>query len=170
MLEKMRNEAHEKLDYSKYADTQIRNETNCYSHVLGLTTCPKKVCRIGAICGEKPITESYDSEEEIKELFIKDLEALSLQFEEIKVNPGTYKTSVISRVERYPLKENEHIALLWLVYNPDDSIRDYHWWRYDSRGFSDKRSTKYVSQVEMPEWSWPESWNTFLTGVYVIKR
>ena len=64
----LKKQAHSEPSFDRYEETIIRNNTNCYSHALGLTYPDLTLYRIGAISKKKPIEENYSSVEEIVKL------------------------------------------------------------------------------------------------------
>jgi len=153
------------LDYSKYESTIIRNNTNCYAHAIGSTYPELKMYRIGAISQLKSIEKAYVSEDELKALFLEDMQTLNLEAEEIKTFS---KQDCLSKIENANLKENEHLILLFGVYYGSGKFADFHFWRYDEKGFSEKRKTQMPIFIENPNITWSNSMN--LIGLFRIKK
>ena len=65
ILTHLLQEVHSKPSFEKYESTRVRNNTNCYSHALGMTFPNIELYRIGAISNKKPVDQEYFSIEEI---------------------------------------------------------------------------------------------------------
>lgn len=165
LIMKLIEYVHKCLDYSEYNSTVVRNNTNCYAHAIGSTYPELKLYRIGAICGLKDIEEQYFSEEELKTLFIEDMKALNLGVEEIETFS---KQDCLSKIKKANLEENEHFILLFAVYYGSGKFADFHFWRFDQKGFSEKRRTQLPIFIENPSVSWTSTMN--LVGVFRITR
>lgn len=173
-INELKERVHRKIDYSAYASTNVRNGTNCYSHALGSTLPHSPLYRVGAICGKKNIHDQYCSTKEVEELFLKDMETLGLKV--IKMNIISdedvkfVRDDTLRRIKKYELKENEHIVLLFVNVLADGSILDFHFWRYDEKGFTEKRWERSVTFIDDPKVSWPVGMMTKICGVYVVER
>lgn len=117
-------QAHSKPNFEKYEGTMGMQETNCYSHALGLTFPNLQWYRIGAISGKKAIDEKYRSINEIKNLLFSDCETLQLKIEE-------------SSLEDEVLENQYKIALFVKIWG-NKRIGDYHFWRCDSGVWTEK--------------------------------
>lgn len=127
-------EVHTKPLFEKYNESNVRNNTNCYSHALGSTFPYLKAYRIGAICSKKPITEEYRSIEEIKKLLFLDCEAIQLKIEE-------------SSLEEELLEGQFKIALFVEKWS-NGRINDYHFFRFDNGIWTEKRKREPMVVVE----------------------
>lgn len=89
------SQVHSKPCFEAYEATNVRNNTNCYSHALGIISpYPEFFCRIGAISGKKAINENYFSIEEIKKLLFFDCKALQLKIKESSIEEVPLKTNI----------------------------------------------------------------------------
>lgn len=82
ILTHLLQEVHSKPSFEKYESTRVRNNTNCYSHALGMTFPNIELYRIDAISNKKPVDQEYFSIEEIKELLFSDCEKLQLKIKD----------------------------------------------------------------------------------------
>lgn len=82
ILTHLLQEVHSKPSFEKYESTRVRNNTNCYSHALGMTFPNIELYRIGAISNKKPVDQEYFSIEEIKELLFSNCEKLQLKIKD----------------------------------------------------------------------------------------
>lgn len=162
---KLSEYVHKDLDYSEYNSTMIRNNTNCYAHAIGSTYSDLKMYRIGAISGLKSIEEKYFSENELKTLFLEDMKTLKLEIEEIEIFS---KQDCLSKIKKANLEENQHFALLFAIYYPSGRFADFHFWRYDGKGFSEKRRSQIPIFIDEPMKSWTDSMK--LVGLFRITR
>lgn len=156
---------HRQLDYSQYDATSVRNNTNCYAHAIGGTYPCLEIYRIGAISETKPIDEKYVSAKEMKSLFLKDMGVLKLKVEEIEVGS---KEECLTKVETISLKENQHLVFLFAVYMGNGQLVDFHFWRYDRRGYSEKRKFFRPVFIDEPSQSWVQSMK--LIGLFRITK
>ena len=119
--------------FERYEETNVRNNTNCYSHALGAIYPKLQLYRIGAISQKKSIDEKYFSIEEIKQLLFSDFETLNLKIEKS------------SREEE--LLDNQYkIALFVKVYN--GQIADYHFWRFENGLWTEKWKGRGMNIIE----------------------
>lgn len=165
LIRKLIEYVHKDLDYSEYNSTMIRNNTNCYAHAIGSTYPELKLHRIGAISGLKDVEEQYFSEEELKTLFLEDMKTLNLEVEEIETFS---KQDCLSKIKKANLEENEHFVLLFAIYYPSGKFADFHFWRFDNRGLSEKRKTQIPIFIDEPMRSWTSSMH--LIGLFRITR
>ena len=167
-LKELEAAVHKELDYSLYTSTQIKDKVNCYTHAIGATSIGIGL-RIGEICGKKPILKAYDSDEEIKNLFIEDMKKLHLICREIDIHQNKFK--MIERIKKLKPMKNEAVVMLFVQHNSDGYIRDFHFWRFDNqKGFSEKRFWHELSVNDTPEYSWPADEMNHFVGAYFLKR
>lgn len=119
--------------FERYTETNVRNNTNCYSHALGATYPRLELYRIGAISEKKPIDEMYFSVEEIKELLFSDFETLNLKIEE-------------SSIEEELLYNQHKFALFVKSFN--EQIADYHFWRFENSLWTEKWKGRGMNIIE----------------------
>lgn len=120
--------------FEKYEETNVRNNTNCYSHALGATFPGLSLYRIGAISKKKPIDEKYASIEEIKHLLFLDCQALQLGIKE-------------SSLEE-PLTKEEHKIALFVKIWANGEIGDYHFWRLDGTKWTEKWKGRRMQEIQ----------------------
>ena len=169
-VEKIRLAAHSSLDYSEYSDPLVRQLTNCYAHAIGVASTHMGI-RIGELCGKKPVEEKYISTDEIDELFKADMKAIKLECRKIKrIGLEVDKEDVFNFVRKHKFKDNEFLIMIFAIQNGDLSIRDFHFWRYDKNGFTEKRFWNNLIKIENPQFSWPEGILTRFVGAYLMKR
>lgn len=124
-VQKIKESVHQELDTSRYNDTIVRDNTNCYSHAIGSTVCYKKLHRVGAISGKKKIDQEFFSEEEIIQLLYQDLKVLDLKIERSS--------------EDEEIDSNQYKIALFIKRYADNKIHDYHFLRFDdTKGWSEK--------------------------------
>lgn len=70
-VEKIKASVHKELDTSRYNDTIVRDNTNCYSHAIGSTVCYKRLYRVGAISGKKKIDQEFFQKKRLYNCYIK---------------------------------------------------------------------------------------------------
>ncbi len=126
-LKRLKVAVHSTLDYNEYNSTNVINHTNCFSHAIGSTLSCLELYRVGAICGRKDIEADYFSVEEIVDLLFADLSALDL-----KIEP-----SFIGDI----MNSNQYQIALFVKIYADHKIHDYHFFRNDSYGWSEKWRT-----------------------------
>lgn len=119
--------------FERYTETEVRNNTNCYSHALGATYPKIELYRIGAISKKKPINKMYFSVEEIKELLFSDFKTLNLKIEE-------------SSIEEQILDNQYKFALFVKSFN--ELIADYHFWRFESGLWTEKWRGRGMNIIE----------------------
>lgn len=164
-VERVKMAVHTPLDYSEYASTVVKDDVNCYTHAIGATSIHMGL-RLGELCGKKPINEHYISEKEIEELFIEDMKAIRLTCRKIEKNKDMLKW-----LDNHEFKPNEAVVFLFVQHNGDGSIRDFHFWRYDTQeGFTEKRFWWPLIKIKNPRYSWPEGILCTFVGAYLIKR
>ena len=166
-ISKVQTAVHEKLDYSEYDSTIVQNEVNCYCHAIGSTAIHKGI-RIGELSCLKPINEKYISEDEVERLFIEDMKSIRLTCRKLK---KSNKADIINWLGTHEFKNTESIIMLFVQKNADKSIRDFHFWRYDSeKGFTEKRFWNRLTYIDTPQYSWPEGEMCTFVGAYLLKR
>lgn len=126
-------QVHSNPSFEKYVETNVRNNTNCYSHALGATYPKLELYRVGAISQKKPIEEIYFSVEEIKELLFSDFKTLKLKIEE-------------SSIEEQILDNQYKFALFVKSFN--ELIADYHFWRFESGLWTEKWRGRGMNIIE----------------------
>lgn len=169
IIEKIKCQVHQKLDFSKYNDFFIRNETNCFAHAIGSQAINVGFAyRIGVISGEKAPDKEYSSSEEVEALFLKDLEMLELKASKI---PFENKEAFLKKVSSMKLMDNEHIVVLFVIIYADGKIFDFHFIRYDQDvGWTEKRYGNYPSYLENIQISWPTGWEKKAVGAFKITK
>jgi hypothetical protein len=165
IIEKVTEYVHRQLDYSQYDSTIIRDNTNCYAHAIGSTYSYRQIYRIGAISKSKSIDEDYFSEDEIKTLFLKDMETLKLDIEEIEVKS---KEECLSKIGEIKIEENQYVVFLFADYFGNGKLSDFHFWRYDAKGLSEKRFTQKPIFIDEPKNTWKYGMN--LVGLFRITK
>lgn len=123
-LERLKTAVHSPLNYDDYNSTIVIRNTNCFSHAIGSTLPYIELHRIGAICGKKDISERYFSIQEILDLLFADLDFLGLKIE----------LSFIGDT----LDTNQYQIALFVKIYSDGKIHDYHFYRNDCNGWSEK--------------------------------
>ncbi len=119
--------------FERYTETNVKNNTNCYSHALGATYPKLELYRVGAISQKKSIYEKYFSFEEIKKLLFSDFETLKLKIEESSMEKG--------------LLDNQYkIALFVKGYN--GQIADYHFWRFEKGLWTEKWKYRGMNEIQ----------------------
>ena len=177
-LEKIIESVHRPMAWDQYNSTNVRNNTNCFSHAIGSTaTSDRRVYRLGVISGngyksgKKDIEQEYFSAKEVKELFLSDLRVLELDAEEILLRD---KDEILEHISNMNLQDNQYIVALFVkTYREWGKmrIRDFHFLRYDEeKGWSEKRFTQNVIFLNNIKFQWPSSWNDESVGVFVITR
>ena len=129
------NQVHTPLEMFKYESTNVRNNTNCYSHAIGATYPELEIYRIGAISNLKSIDQKYTSKEEILNLLFEDLKTLKLKYEEIDLDNDV------------DLEENQYIIKLYIQFSSDGKIFDYHFIRFEDGKWTEKRKLQRVSEL-----------------------
>ncbi len=127
-------QVHTKPLFQTYEETDVRENTNCYSHALGATLPILQLYRVGAICGKKPINQKYFSMEEIKELMFLDCDTLNLKIQESSIEEK--------------LKDNEYKIALFIKVWGSGIIGDYHFWRYENGIWTEKWRGRHMNTIE----------------------
>lgn len=155
-IAEIKEQVHSDLHIEKYEETNVRNNTNCYSHALGATLSYLSLYRVGAISKKKAINEEYFSVQEIKDLLFLDCETLQLEIKESSLEEE--------------LKDNEHKIALFVKIWPNGKIADYHFWRFDKGVWTEKWRTRRMNQIQDFERDKLDysSWN--LVGIYKISK
>ena len=151
-LPRILKEVHSTPTFERYEETNVRNNTNCYSHALGTT----QMIRVGQISKKKDTNEKYISFEEIIELLIADLESLNLQLEESSVEEK--------------ISENQYKIALFVKKWSNGEIADYHFWRCDNEIWTEKWKGRYMNEIEDFERDSKDTNLRTLIGVYKITR
>lgn len=151
-LTRILKEVHSTPTFERYEETNVRNNTNCYSHALGTT----QMIRVGQISGKKYTNEKYISFEEIIELLIADLESLNLQLEESSVEEK--------------ISENQHKIALFVKKWSNGEIADYHFWRCDNEIWTEKWKGRCMNEIEDFERDSKDTNLRTLIGIYKITR
>lgn len=176
IIEKIRKEAHQPMDFSAYDSSNIRDNTNSLSHVIGTTvTAEPKLYRIGMISGKKPAKQDYFSAGEVRELFLSDLRTLGLKVEELALYS---KPNILAYADsKDNFEENQHLAVLIIQdsneekdkENSKSKIWGFHLLRYDPKiGWSSKKFTQYLCTGENV--TWPSNWYDHIVGTFKITR
>lgn len=126
-LARLKVAVHSPLDYNNYNSTNVIDHTNCYSHAIGSTLTCLELYRIGAICSKKSIDQEYFSIEEIVDLLFEDLKVLDL-----KIEPSFFGDIMNS---------NQYQIALFVKIYADHKIHDFHFFRNDNYGWSEKWRT-----------------------------
>lgn len=151
-LTRILKEVHSKPSFKRYEETNVRNNTNCYSHALGTT----QMIRVGQISRKKDTNEKYISFEEIIELLIADLESLNLQLEESSVEEK--------------ISENQYKIALFVKKWSNGEIADYHFWRCDNEIWTEKWKGRCMNEIEDFERDSKDTILRTLIGIYKITR
>ena len=172
-IEKIKRDLHQPLNWDDYNSTYIRDNTNCFSHAIGITVPLLKYYRLGVLSGKKDVKEEYKSIEEVQDLFLSDMSALNLKVEEISY-ADTSKFSLLKSIPNIELQSNQHIVVLFVkIYENKgkESIRDFHFIRYDKeKGWSEKWRRRNVYFFQDITIGWPSGWNDRMVGVFKITR
>ena len=124
-IKNIKKTVHLPLNFLDYNSTNVRDNTNCYSHAIGSTLPYLEFYRIGAICGKKPIDEKYFSIPEIEEFLFEDFKVLNLQIEKS------------SKMEE--LSNDYYKIALFVAINNEGNIWEYHFLRNDEGKWTEKR-------------------------------
>ena len=151
-LPRILKEVHSTPTFERYEETNVRNNTNCYSHALGTT----QMIRVGQISRKKDTNEKYISFEEIIELLIADLESLNLQLEESSVEEK--------------ISENQYKIALFVKKWSNGEIADYHFWRCDNEIWTEKWKGRYMNEIEDFERDSKDTNLRTLIEIYKITR
>lgn len=155
IMEQVKIQAHSQPDFKRYNETNVRENTNCYSHALGLTLPYLTLYRVGTICKRKPIDENFKSIDEIIKLLYLDCEALKLKITE---------SSLSENVE-----ENEYkIALFVSIYS--NGHVGYHFWRFDNEVWTEKYRGRRMQLIEDFQRSKLDYYPWKFVGIYKIKK
>lgn len=154
----LQKQANSTPTFEKYKETNVRDNTNCYSHALGLTLpYPELYCRIGAISGKKPIDQDYFSIEEIKTLLFSDCETLHLGI----------KTSSL---EEKLISSREYKIALFVKIWGNGKIAGCHFWRYENGIWTEKwpgRGMNVIQDFQRDKLDY-FPWN--FVGIYKISK
>lgn len=147
-IERIKKDVHLPIAIQKYEETLVRNETNCYSHAIGATTPVLQIFRIGAISGEKSISEKYKSASEIIDLLKKDLDVLGLEYQIIGDDEN----------ETQNLEPNQYIVRLYFKIYADGRIWDYNFMRYEAGKWTEKWKGRKPTEIDAnyyeKRWEW----------------
>ncbi len=150
-------QAHSKPLYENYNQTNVRDNTNCYSHALGLTLPYSELyCRIGAISGKKPIDQNYVSIEEITRLLFWDCETLQLEIKE-------------SFLEE-KLQENQYQIALFVKIWANGTIGGCHFWRYENGIWTEKWPRRQMYVIEDFQGEKLDYFPWHFVGIYKISK
>ena len=170
-LEKIIESVHRPMAWDQYNSTNVRNNTNCFSHAIGSTaTSDRRFYRLGVISGKKDIEQEYFSAEEVKDLFLSDLNVLDLGVKEILLQD---KEKILKQISNMSLQNNQHIVELFIkTYGSgkEEKIRDFHFLRFDEEGWSEKRFMQNVIFLNNINFQWPSGWNDRIVGTFLITR
>lgn len=142
--------------FKRYEETNVRNNTNCYSHALGMTFPNIELYRIGAISNKKPVDQEYFSIEEIKELLFLDCEKLQLKIKESSL--------------KEELKENEYKIMLFVKNWANGKIGDYHFWRFEDGIWTEKWRYRMMNKIQCFEREKLDYFPWGIVGIYKISR
>lgn len=149
-------QVHDKPLFQKYEETNVRENTNCYSHALGATIPILQLYRVGGISGKKPIGERYFSMEEIKELIFLDCDTLNLKIKESSINEE--------------LKEEQYKIALFVKTWGNGLIGDYHFWRYENGIWTEKWKRRQMNTIENFERDKLNYFPWSFQGIFKIQR
>lgn len=165
-IEKIKKAVHQPIDFNDFESTCTRENTNCFALAIGSTvTANRNLYRPGRISCKKIDKQQFISATEIKDLFLADLETLDLKYESLKLFD---KEQILDYTSALKLKENEHIVVMFVREMANNKITDFHFLRFDYRGWSEKRGFAYFFTGENV--SWPSNWYDKLVGCYKITR
>ena len=165
-VEKIKKAVHQPINFRDFESTCTRENTNCFALAIGSSvTADRTFYRPGRISGKKPLKQDFFSVEEVKNLFLADLEALDLKYESLALHG---KSQILAYTSGLKLQENEHIVVMFVQEMANKTIMDFHFLRYDNRGWSEKKGLHYFSTGENV--SWPSNWYDKLVGCYKITR
>ena len=150
------SQVHSKPCFEAYEETNIRDNTNCYSHALGATLPYLECYRVGALCGEKSTDEPYFSTEEIKKLLFFDCDELQLKIEESSLDEE--------------LLDNQYKIKLFVKIWANGEIADYHFWRFEDGTWTEKWKARKMSEIQDFEKSEMNYFPWNLVGIYKISR
>ena len=155
IIEQVKIQAHSQPDLKKYDETNVRENTNCYSHALGLTLPFITFYRVGAICERKPIDEDYQSIDEIVKLLYLDCKELNLKITESSLDEN--------------IEENEYkIALFVSIYR--NGHIGYHFWRFDDEVWTEKYRGRIMNLIEDFQRYKLDYYPWNFVGIYKIKK
>lgn len=167
-IDKIKEMVHSPLNWKHYNETLVRDETNCYAHAIGSMYPSKGLYRIGNLSGKRKESQELLSKEQVKSLFLKDMEFLNLGCQEMEFSS---MDDLFDKIYSMNLSNNQYVVLLFLYFYNDGTIFDFHFWRYDrSVGFSHKRYDQMPIIIENPRMDWPEKWNVKCIGAFCITR
>lgn len=166
VIEKIKKAVHRPINFKDFKSPCTRANTNCFALAIGSTvTADKTLYQLGRISGsKKPLDERFFSIEEVKDSFLADLEALDLKYESLDLLD---KNQILEYTSRLKLKKNEHIVVMF-VGMISEIITDFHFLRFDYRGWSEKRG--FTSFLTGENVSWPCDLVYKLVGCYNITR
>lgn len=169
IIAKIRSEVHKDLNFKRYEETHVREDTNCMAHAIGSQAVNVgNAYRVGFISGKKKEDEKYFSKEEVKELFLEDLKVIELEATELQLDG---KDMTFREIEQMSFENNEHAAVLFVKTYADGRIFDFHFLRFDKGvGWTEKRYGCYPSYLDRIDISWPESWDTKFVAAFKITR
>lgn len=150
------SQVHSKPCFEAYEETNVRNNTNCYSHALGVTLPYIESYRVGTLCGKKSTDEQYFSIEEIKKLLFFDCEELQLKIEESSLEEE--------------LLEDEYKIILFVKIWANGQIGDYHFWRYEDGVWTEKWTGRGMNEIQDFEREKLDYFPWNLVGIYKISR
>lgn len=166
-VERIKKAVHQPLNFDDFKSSCTRENTNSFALAIGSpVTADRTLYRPGRISGLKEKTQDFYSVEEVKNLFLADLEALDLKYESLDL---VGKKEIFDYASQLKLKENEHLLVMFVQEFADHSIGDYKFLRYDPNiGWSDKRGChQFLTGKNV---SWPNNWYDKLVGCYKITR
>ncbi len=149
-------QVHETPSFAKYEETNVRENTNCYSHALGATFPCLSLYRVGAISKKKPIEEPYTSIEEIKKLLFLDCQVLQLGIREASLEE--------------PLEKNEYKIALFVKIWANGQIADYHFWRLDGTKWTEKWKGRRMQEIQDFQRDKLDSFPWNFVGIYQISK
>lgn len=165
-VERIKKAVHQPLNFDDFKSSCTRENTNSFALAIGSpVTADRTLYRPGRISGLKEKTQDFYSVEEVKNLFLADLEALDLKYESLALYG---KNQILTYTSGLRLKENEHIVVMFVQEMANNTIMDFHFLRYDNRGWSEKIGLSYFSTGENV--SWPSNWYDKFVGCFKITR
>lgn len=149
-------EVHSNPSFENYRETNVRDNTNCYSHALGATFPAIELYRVGAISGKKPIDEPYKSIKEIKELLFLDCEKLQLKIEESSLEEE--------------VSDNQYKIELFVKIWANGKIGDYHFLRLEDGKVTEKWRGREMNEIQDLKTSKMQCFPWNFAGIYKISK
>lgn len=170
ILAKIKDAVHQPLNWDDYSSTEVQGRTNCFSHAIGSTLALEQpYYRLGAISEKKEVNSEYDSDKEIKDLFLSDASELALEVEEITVEDGI--PFFLKDIVNWDFADNEYVVALFAQIYPNGKIWDFHFLRYDpEKGWTEKNKCGHIVFFESIKIDWPSAVKYRLIGIFKVRR